>query len=164
MRLCRAYEPIMWIWTSRLGRCCVPSAGERLIILPSVRLGSPNWVTVPWERQGKEQFSTLGIPTVEMEPWGRGVCGRCRKSFCTNQRSPKPAGGVRSLGIMSGTPLEVVCCTSPVRCTRHRDIGQNAAFAKPLVYLGVGRPHLISRPDFGEEGPRTLAKMCAKTS
>jgi hypothetical protein len=67
-------------------------------------------VTVPWKRKGKEQFSTLGVPIVEIEPWGRGVCGRRRKLFCTNKRPAEPAGGVRPYGIMlmSGTPLKVV--------------------------------------------------------
>jgi hypothetical protein len=68
---------MMRIWISRLGRCCVPCAGERLIILPLLRVpchesrlirpDTLRWVTVPWAKHNSPDVA------FQRRRWSPGV-------------------------------------------------------------------------------------------
>ena len=103
-----------------------------------VWLGRLRWVTVPWKRNVKEQFSTCGVPTAEMPLWGRRICG-AEEYVCTNKR---PHSFSRPRNWRSGDEKTAVICAK----TRRFD----SSLAARLVHRLGGRGRRL-----GGRGRRT---------
>jgi hypothetical protein len=79
-----------------LGQPCMLCASGRLIITVSVRLGGPQIGDDYLEKEERDEFSALGIPTVEIGAWGVEFAGSRGSCFArmNDHESPSIRGGL----------------------------------------------------------------------